>query len=68
LGVTPDGALGPITRRAVEAASDLSGLIEKTVEERRKSVRQFRNFDVFGKGWMNRINNTEKAALEMSRG
>ena len=68
LGVTPDGALGPITRRAVEAANDLSGLIEKTIEERRKSVRQFRNFDVFGKGWMNRINNTEKAALEMSRG
>lgn len=63
LKVTPDGRLGPQTRGAVEASQDLSGLVKATLNERRKSVRQFRKYHVFGRGWENRMNAVEQLAL-----
>lgn len=68
LGVTDDGILGPQTRAAVRASQSLSGLIEKTLDERLKSVRQFRNYDTFGRGWENRIRSTRQGALRLSNG
>lgn len=64
LGVTADGILGPVTRKAISEA-DTKTLVIASLNERRKSVRQFRNYDVFGRGWENRINNVEHRALEL---
>lgn len=65
LGVDDDGRIGPITKGAVRATQDLSGLIEDCIEERLKSVRSFRNYDVFGRGWENRIREVRREALSM---
>lgn len=67
LGATPDGILGPNTRAAVRASQSLSEAINKVVDERLKSVRQFRNYDTFGRGWENRIRSLRTLALEMAR-
>lgn len=66
--VEDDGILGPITMGAVRASQSLSGLINKTLDERLKSVRQFRNYNVFGRGWENRIRSTRRHALELLNG
>lgn len=66
LGVTADGVLGPQTRGAVRASQSLSDLIKKTVDERLKSVRKFKNYDTFGKGWENRIRSLRNLALELA--
>lgn len=65
LGVDDDGRIGPVTKGAVRATESLSGLIEDCIEERLKSVRSFRNYDVFGRGWENRIRQAEASALGM---
>lgn len=80
LGVSPDGALGPITLGAVQASESvyerpssmgqfksLEQLIDKTIDERLKSVRSFRNYDVFGKGWENRIASVLHRAQELAK-
>lgn len=64
--VSDDGVLGPITKAAVRASQSLLDLIRDCVRERRESVRSFRNYDTFGRGWENRINMVEHRALEMS--
>lgn len=65
LGVSADGVLGPVTKGAVRSSESVSDLIEKCVEERLKSVRSFRNYDVFGRGWENRIRKVRREALDM---
>jgi lysozyme family protein len=64
MGITDDGILGPMTRRALSLAHPQE-FITRAINERKKSVRQFRNFDVFGQGWMNRIEDTLESALDM---
>lgn len=65
LRVDDDGVIGPVTRKALKDEKDIRSLVTEVIEERRKSVRQFGNYGVFGRGWENRINSTEKTALEM---
>jgi len=65
LGISDDGILGPITREKIHSANP-TDLVKKSVDERLKSVRQFRNYDVFGKGWENRINHLRDFALGLS--
>lgn len=67
LSVETDGVLGPVTKGAVRSSQSLLDLIRACIDERRKSVRSFRNYDVFGRGWENRINSVEHRALEMSK-
>lgn len=63
-GLTPDGILGPITRRAISNANPRLSVL-KTIEERLSSVRQFRDYDVFGRGWENRIEHVKTFALAL---
>lgn len=63
-GLTPDGILGPITRRAISNVNPREAVL-RTIEERLKSVRQFRNYDTFGKGWENRIEHLRQFALTL---
>lgn len=67
VGVDDDGRLGPITKGSVRASQSLLDLIRSCMEERRKSVRTFRNYDVFGRGWENRLNSVEHRALELAK-
>lgn len=63
-GLNPDGILGPITRRAISNANPREAVV-RTIEERLKSVRQFRGYDTFGKGWENRIEHLKVFALTL---
>ena len=65
-GITPDGILGPQTRRAADT-DDPKGLVSACIEERLKSVRQFRNYNTFGVGWERRINSLEKMCLKLTK-
>jgi len=66
LGVVADGILGPQTMGAIRNANK-EKLIANSLNERRRSVRSFRNYDVFGKGWENRINAVEHRAQELRK-
>lgn len=55
LGVKADGKVGPVTLAALNAKDPRSFF--QTVKARRESfIRSCRNFDVFGRGWLNRLN------------
>ena len=62
MGVQADGILGPVTRKAINNSNPRM-LVDRAIEERLKSVRQFRNYDVFGKGWENRIEHLHQFAV-----
>jgi len=64
LRVKADGYLGPKTWTAIQN-SDVETLIINSINERLKSVRGFRKYDVFGRGWENRIDSVEDLALEL---
>lgn len=66
MGITADGILGPQTRNALSRANPVA-FVNAAVEERLKSVRQFRNYDVFGRGWENRIRKLRGYALELAK-
>ena len=66
MGITADGLLGPVTRRAI-SLSNPPVLVERAIDERLKSVRQFRNYDVFGQGWENRIYSLKDLAMGLAR-
>jgi len=53
-GATPDGALGPITMRAVHAADPVE-LIEKFSFWKEQFYRGLDDFPVYGAGWLNRV-------------
>jgi uncharacterized protein (TIGR02594 family) len=68
LRVTVDGELGPVTVAAVGAASQarqLPALIHRFAGARRQRYRQTRNFDRFGRGWLSRVDATERLALSL---
>ena len=63
LGVTPDGRIGPITKKAI-AEANVRELITKFTAEKRAfyiSLHQPR----FTKGWLNRCNNVAANALKL---
>jgi lysozyme family protein len=64
LGVTPDGAIGPLTLAAIKAA-DGPKLLRSFSAEKEKFYRGLTTFATFGKGWMNRIAHVEDAAKSM---
>ena len=63
-GATVDGAIGPMTVAAVNAA-DAAQIIEDVTKEREEFYRGLRTFDTFGKGWLRRNKETRDFALEM---
>jgi lysozyme family protein len=61
-GVKDDGVLGP---RSLEAIGKVpvKELIAKVSEGRRDFYRGLKTFSVFGRGWLRRVDETEKEAL-----
>ena len=59
-----DGEIGPITMAAVRGANP-SELLRTYAEVRREKYRSLAHFWKFGRGWLNRVNQTEAAAGEL---
>jgi lysozyme family protein len=64
VNVTVDGAIGSITIAAVKSR-DTEELIEKFSEARELFYRGLKTFDVFGRGWLNRVAHSNANALQM---
>jgi lysozyme family protein len=64
VGVVPDGGIGPITLAAVNKYN-ANELIEKFSEAKETFYRSLSNFDVYGKGWLNRVAIVKTTALSM---
>lgn len=63
-----DGYLGPNTWESIVSKSnDIPGLVKEAIDERLKSVRQFRKYPVFGRGWENRIASVLHRATELAK-
>ena len=61
-GVIEDGALGPKSMAAINAL-DAADIIAKVSEARRDFYKSLKTFPTFGKGWLRRVDETEKEAL-----
>jgi len=64
VGVSVDGAIGPITITAVKS-KDPEELVEKFSEARELYYRGLKKFGVFGKGWLNRVEASKIKASSM---
>ena len=64
IGCVPDGVIGPATRGLI-SDSNSATLIGKFSEARREYYRSLKNFPIFGKGWLNRVNHEETEAFNM---
>ena len=64
LSVTADGAIGPATLKAIQAA-DPKELIEKFSIERLQFYQNLPTFGTFGKGWSRRVAETKFIAEDM---
>jgi lysozyme family protein len=64
-GVVADGLIGPGTMNAI-AKVDPKELIQKICQERREFLHRLATFDTFGTGWMRRVSDVERVALEMA--
>lgn len=61
-GVAVDGAIGDETLRALAAVNDQAGLIEKVRVQREAFYRGLGTFDVFGAGWLRRLDSVADIA------
>ena len=66
IGCVPDGIIGPRTRGLI-CESNIATLISKFSESRRDYYRTLKNFPVFGKGWLARVDKEEQEALQMCK-
>jgi lysozyme family protein len=66
IGCVSDGVIGPRTRELI-SASNTATLIAKFSETRREYYRALKNFPVFGKGWLARVDKEESEALDMAK-
>lgn len=64
IGCVPDGIIGPATRSLI-STSNCATLIAKFSESRRDYYRALKTFPIFGHGWLARVDNEEKEALNM---
>ena len=64
IGVTADGAFGPVTMAAVKSFKPVK-LIERFSQAKEDFYRSLNTFDVFGKGWLNRVAKVKAEALKM---
>ncbi|MEQ1672651.1 MAG: glycosyl hydrolase 108 family protein [Hyphomicrobium sp.] len=65
LGVAADGEIGPVTLAAARA-QDATLIIERYAELRRARYRALPHFWRFGRGWLRRVDATEKRALSLA--
>jgi lysozyme family protein len=64
VGVASDGWFGPATMAAVEALNPHE-LIERFSKAKEDFYRSLPTFEVFGKGWMNRVADVKEKATAM---
>lgn len=69
LGVSVDGMIGVITKNAIQqqANEDTEGLIKRISDARRAFYRALKQYPIYGKGWLNRVDHSEKSAIAMAR-
>lgn len=65
IGVPADGAIGPITLRAIHAA-DASQVISNYAAERLKFLKELTTWPTFGRGWERRVEEVKRTALLMA--
>jgi lysozyme family protein len=66
VGARQDGHIGAATLAAVRSHGDHLELVRKLMAARRAYLRGLDDYPVFGKGWENRCNGIEPAALAMA--
>jgi lysozyme family protein len=66
IGATPDGAIGPMTLKAV-AATPASDVINKFQDNRLVYLQTLPTWPTFGRGWARRVEEGRAAALQMSQ-
>lgn len=66
LRVEDDGAIGPVTLRALHAVTDHEGLIKDMCEQRIRFLRSLRTWPTFGVGWTRRVESIRRQALRMA--
>jgi lysozyme family protein len=64
VGVPADGGLGPVTMKAVLAADPVE-LINRFSEEKEAFYRSLKDFQVYGKGWLNRVEQVKVKSTSM---
>lgn len=64
IGATPDGAIGPLTLRAV-AAMPAAEVINKFQDSRLVYLQSLPTWPTFGRGWARRVEEGRTAALQM---
>jgi lysozyme family protein len=63
LGLKDDGILGPLTMERVRN-SNAAAVVANIMSRRVSFLRQLRTFQVFGRGWMARVNDVRKVAIQ----
>jgi lysozyme family protein len=64
IGCVPDGVIGSRTMELIKQSNALD-LIAKYSEARRSYYKSLKTFDIFGKGWLSRVDREETEALNM---
>lgn len=64
IGVPADGGFGPITMASMKSYEPVK-LIERFSQAKEDFYRSLNTFDVFGKGWLNRVERVKAEALKM---
>jgi lysozyme family protein len=64
IGTMPDGAVGPFTLRAAQAA-DARALVGAICQARLEFYRGLAGYDRFGRGWTSRVEDVRRQALLM---
>lgn len=65
-GVKPDGAVGPVTLAAVNAADPLV-LIHDMLDRRLAFLKRLRTWSTFGRGWERRVVSVRERAVSLAR-
>jgi lysozyme family protein len=65
-GVVADGAVGPNTLAAVERVGALE-MVRRVQQSRENFLRSLGTFRTFGKGWMRRVDDVTRQALEWAQ-
>lgn len=68
IGATPDGGIGPMTLKAVDAyvaKHGVDGAVKNYQEARQGYYERLKTFETFGRGWTRRVNETTDSALKM---
>ena len=64
IGCVPDGVIGPRTMELIKS-SNVAELIAKYSDARRSYYRSLKTFDVFGRGWLARVDREQAEAINM---